>query len=193
MGSGSDQNHFQWHPIQGLPMLSTPTADVQCMQQCLKGPSDAFEPLVRRYQNAAYAVALNYMRDPLDAQDVVQDAFVAAYCKLAQLRDPAVFGGWLRQIVVTRCTEWLRRKKLQHQSPRPMQHADDNQADTGHEQQVARQEIWCAKLSRFTRRQARRNRPVEVVFRYTRAKDWIMSAHYQDAGKPSLLWSPARA
>ena len=85
--------------------------DTHNIRLCLQGNADAFEPLVRRYQNAAFAVAMGFLRDRTDAEDVVQDAFVAAYCKLSQLKDPAIFGSWLHRIVVNRCKEWRRRKK----------------------------------------------------------------------------------
>ena len=86
--------------------------DTYNIHLCLQGNTDAFEPLVRRYQNAAFAVAMGFLRDRSDAEDVVQDAFVAAYCKLSQLKDPAIFGSWLHRIVVNRCKEWSRRKKV---------------------------------------------------------------------------------
>ena len=85
--------------------------DTYNIRLCLQGNANAFEPLVRRYQNAAFAVAMGFLRDRTDAEDVVQDAFVAAYCKLSQLKDPAIFGSWLHRIVVNRCKEWSRRKK----------------------------------------------------------------------------------
>ena len=92
--------------------MTTTHDDTYNIRLCLAGNADAFEPLVRRYQNAAFAVALGYLRDRTDAEDVVQDAFVAAYCKLSQLKDPAIFGSWLHRIVVNRCKEWNRRKKV---------------------------------------------------------------------------------
>ena len=76
--------------------------------RCLTGNAQAFEPLVRHYQNAAFATALRYVRSQADAQDIVQDAFVAAYCRLGQLRDKGRFGGWLMHIVANRCKGWLR-------------------------------------------------------------------------------------
>lgn len=87
--------------------------EAQYVQQCRLGQPAAFEVLVHRYQNAAYAIALSYVSNEADAQDVVQDAFIAAYCKLNQLSDPAMFGRWFRRIVTTRCQEWHRRLRLQ--------------------------------------------------------------------------------
>ncbi|MDE0645183.1 MAG: RNA polymerase sigma factor, partial [Gammaproteobacteria bacterium] len=93
-------------------MTTTTHNDTYYILQCLQGNANAFEPLVRRYQNAAFAVAMGFLRDRTDAEDVVQDAFVAAYCKLSQLKDPSIFGSWLHRIVVNRCKEWSRRKKV---------------------------------------------------------------------------------
>ena len=78
------------------------------VERCLTGNAQAFEPLVRHYQNAAFATALRYVRSRVDAQDIVQDAFVTAYCRLGQLRDRERFGGWLMHIVANRCKSWLR-------------------------------------------------------------------------------------
>lgn len=86
--------------------------DTYNVQLCLDGNANAFESLVRRYQNAAFAVALGYLRDRADAEDVVQDAFISAFCKLSQLKDPAVFGSWFHRIVVNRCKEWARRSGI---------------------------------------------------------------------------------
>ena len=93
-------------------MTALTNDDTSNIRQCLDGNANAFEPLVRRYQNAAFAVAMSFLRDRSDAEDVVQDAFVAAYCKLPQLKDPAIFGSWLHRIVVNHCKDWRRRKSV---------------------------------------------------------------------------------
>lgn len=85
--------------------------DTYNIRLCLEGNANAFEPLVRRYQNAAFAVAMGFLHDRSDAEDVVQDSFVSAFCKLSQLKDPAIFGSWLHRIVVNRCKEWNRRSR----------------------------------------------------------------------------------
>jgi RNA polymerase sigma-70 factor (ECF subfamily) len=59
----------------------------------------AFAELVRRFEEAAFAWAVQRVHDPEEARDVCQEAFVTAWLKLRQLRDPAAFAGWLRRIV----------------------------------------------------------------------------------------------
>lgn len=93
-------------------MDSTSCPDAHWVLRCRSGNPAAFDSLVRRYQNAAYAVVLTYLRSSEDAQDIVQDAFITANCKLHQLIKPAAFGGWFRAIVVSLCREWLRSHQL---------------------------------------------------------------------------------
>jgi RNA polymerase sigma factor (sigma-70 family) len=73
--------------------------DAALVNDVLAGQRDAFCALVQRYQDYAYGVAVGIVSDFDLAHDVVQEAFVSAYCDLAKLRDPARFGGWLRGIV----------------------------------------------------------------------------------------------
>ena len=61
-------------------MSTTPSEVAELVLTCRAEGGDAFEPLVRRYQHAANATAISLVRDAQDAQDIVQDAFVAAYC-----------------------------------------------------------------------------------------------------------------
>ena len=74
------------------------------------GDRAAFGTLVKRFQNAGYATALSVLQDPAEAQDALQDAFVTAYCRLRQLREPAAFGGWLRSIVAAQSRDHLRQR-----------------------------------------------------------------------------------
>ncbi len=110
------------------------------VERCLAGNAQAFEPLVRRYQNAAFATALRYVRSRVDAQDIVQDAFVAAYCRLGQLRDREHFGRWLMHIVANRCKDWLRdRRRTQPLDSAEM--ALENAAVAEHADQMRRLEL----------------------------------------------------
>lgn len=64
------------------------------------GDEAAFEDLVLRFQNMAFAVAYAMLYDAHRAQDAAQDAFLEAYQNLSKLREPAAFPGWFRRIVV---------------------------------------------------------------------------------------------
>ena len=78
--------------------------------QAQDGDLNAFNEIVRRFQDMAVGYACALVGDTDLAQDVAQDAFVAAFEKLDQLRDSAAFPGWFRQIVYARCTRYLRRQ-----------------------------------------------------------------------------------
>jgi F-type H+-transporting ATPase subunit beta len=74
------------------------------------GDAAAFETLVRRYQDFAYADAFARVGDRQLAQDVAQEAFLQAHRDLQSLREPRAFGAWLRRIVAKHSDRLLRRK-----------------------------------------------------------------------------------
>ena len=59
---------------------------------------DALGSLVTRHQRMVYALALSLVREPADARDVVQEAFLRAFRNLDLLADPSRFAVWLRRI-----------------------------------------------------------------------------------------------
>jgi RNA polymerase sigma-70 factor, ECF subfamily len=79
-----------------------------------RGERDAFEALVRAYLRPAYAVALAILGRPADAEDVAQEALVAAFQKIEACRDPKAFAAWLLQIARNRAKN-LRAKRGLHE------------------------------------------------------------------------------
>ena len=77
------------------------------VQKC--GP-EAFAPIIERYKEAVFAVALARLRRFHDAEDVAQTTFVEAFERLKNLKDPARLGAWLRSIAIHRCIDLLRRE-----------------------------------------------------------------------------------
>ena len=63
------------------------------------GNSEAYDALLQRFQRMAYATANRYLGDHYLAQDVVQEAAFEAFVHLQELKEPAAFPGWFRQIV----------------------------------------------------------------------------------------------
>jgi RNA polymerase sigma factor (sigma-70 family) len=73
---------------------------------------EAFGELVRRFQGAAIASAHARLRDRALAEDAAQDAFLTAWERLDQLRQPEAFPGWILRLVFTQCHRRLRCARL---------------------------------------------------------------------------------
>lgn len=56
-------------------------------------------------------VALRFLKDTMEAEDAVQEAFIKAFSKLDQYRAEVSFGAWLKRIVVNRCIDILKSKR----------------------------------------------------------------------------------
>ncbi len=76
-----------------------------------QGDRTAFSDLVRECQPLVYATALEKLRDGGAAQELAHETFVRAWTKLDQLREPAAFIGWIRQICVRLALNRLTRRK----------------------------------------------------------------------------------
>ena len=76
-----------------------------------KGNSDAFEEVLRRFQDMAVGYAYALLGDWQDAEDAAQEAFIAAFYGLINLRDEAAFPGWFRRVVYTQAQRRLRVKE----------------------------------------------------------------------------------
>jgi RNA polymerase sigma-70 factor, ECF subfamily len=90
----------------------TPETDARLVHRARQGDRAAFEILVRRHLDSVHAIALAELADAGDAEDAVQDAFIAALERLDECRDAAAFGAWLRQIVRNRARTVRRREKV---------------------------------------------------------------------------------
>jgi F-type H+-transporting ATPase subunit beta len=81
------------------------------VNQARGGDVKAFVELTRRFQHVAYGSALTLVRDFQTAEDVVQEAFLAAWSGLPSLVEPKAFPGWLRGIVRHQAFRVLRRRQ----------------------------------------------------------------------------------
>ncbi len=90
----------------------------------LKGDRPAYGKLFQRHERSVLAVALAILGDYHRAQDVAQDAFVTAYCRLAELRIRSSFGPWVRQIARHEAIQVIRRTRRNEGVPLPELQAD---------------------------------------------------------------------
>ena len=80
----------------------TAASDAELIVAALAGDTEAFDVLVLRYRRAMLTVAQQIVRNPSDAEDVVQDALLLAFEALPQLDDLNRFGAWLHTITRNR-------------------------------------------------------------------------------------------
>ncbi|MCI0455748.1 MAG: sigma-70 family RNA polymerase sigma factor [Gemmataceae bacterium] len=86
----------------------------ELVERARDGDRGAYGELVERFQPSVYAVALGRLRNPGEAQELVQEVFIHAMTKLGQLRDAHCFGGWLRQITERMAINRLTRRGRVH-------------------------------------------------------------------------------
>jgi RNA polymerase sigma-70 factor, ECF subfamily len=89
-----------------------------------RGDQDAFEQLVRTYDQSVLRLAMNLLRSPEDARDVYQEAFLRVYRNLHTFRFDCSFHTWLYRIVTNICLDQLRRRKVRKEEPAIVETAD---------------------------------------------------------------------
>jgi len=96
-----------------LPMPTPPVRSgdeaVPLVEAAKAGDRSAFAALYDRYVRMVHGIVLTRV-DRSHVDDLVQDVFVHALGRLASLREPAAFGGWLATIARNRATDHLRQR-----------------------------------------------------------------------------------
>lgn len=93
----------------------TGSSDADLIAAVIAGNLDSFSLLVRRHQDACVRYAVRMLGSRVDADDVLQSAFMRAFRNLRSCRDRDRFGGWLYQIVVNECRTFASRRRRREQ------------------------------------------------------------------------------
>ena len=98
--------------------------DRTLVERTLHGDRAAFATIMRRHNRRLYRLARATLRDDAEAEDALQDAYLAAYRSLAQYRHDAAFATWLSRVVLNQCYSRLRRTS-RRENVIPIAHALD--------------------------------------------------------------------
>ncbi len=90
--------------------------DFELIQEVLSGDETAFSALVEKYQKSVHALAWRKIGDFHIAEEITQDTFLLAYQRLASLKNPGQFAGWLYVIANRQCKAWFRKKRMDMKS-----------------------------------------------------------------------------
>ena len=143
--------------------------DVELIQQSLAGDQNAFAKLVKKYQKPVHALAWRKVGDFHIAEEVTQDTFLQVYKKLATLKDPHRFEGWLYRIASRQCQAWLRKKRMQTQS---LDETDIDLIDnTTYSQYIAEEQAKAAT-------EAQRSIVHKLLARLRESERTVVTLHY---------------
>lgn len=94
-------------------------ADSTLVEKVQRGDKKAFDLLVIKYQNRVVNLVSRYVRDPADAQDIAQEAFLKAYRALPNFRGDSAFYTWLYRIAINTAKNYLASKARRPQEVQP--------------------------------------------------------------------------
>lgn len=87
--------------------MATEFTDAQLVRRVQKGDKGAFDLLVLKYQHKIVNLVMRYVRDPDQALDISQEAFLKAYRALPRFRGESAFYTWLYRISVNTAKNYL--------------------------------------------------------------------------------------
>jgi len=81
--------------------------DRQLVERAQRGDKHAFELLVSKYQRKLARLLARFIRDPVEVEDVAQEAFIKAYRALPSFRGDSAFYTWLYRIGINTAKNYL--------------------------------------------------------------------------------------
>ena len=91
------------------PSAPAPRQDELALaERCRQGDLGAFEELYRTHAGRLYGVAFRIVGNAADAEDLLQEIFLAAHRKLDSFRGESALGTWLYRLAVNLCLDYLR-------------------------------------------------------------------------------------
>ena len=91
--------------------MSTLTIDI--VEKCRQNDRIAQLKLYNQYCDGMFTVAMRFVKDTMEAEDIVQEAFIKAFSKLHQYKAEVTFGAWLKRIVINKSIDLLKSRKQQ--------------------------------------------------------------------------------
>lgn len=82
------------------------------IEECRKGNERARFRLYNQYSKAMFNLAYRMLNNREDAEDILQETFIDCFRNIASFRFESTFGAWLKRILVNKCINHLRKKKI---------------------------------------------------------------------------------
>src|SRR6266481_2888480 len=90
---------------------AVPTAEMDLVRRAQGGNLEAYDELIKRYQERIYATIYHMTSNHEDANDLAQDAFIKAFQALKSFKGGSSFYTWLYRIAVNKTINFLKQRK----------------------------------------------------------------------------------
>ncbi|HZX73123.1 MAG TPA: RNA polymerase sigma factor [Cyclobacteriaceae bacterium] len=85
----------------------------ELIQRCLRGDRQAYYDLYKLYKRSMYNACYRILNNTEEAEDVLQESFISAFKNLNHFRGDSSFGSWLKQIVLNKAINQVKKRKLE--------------------------------------------------------------------------------
>lgn len=116
--------------------------DIHAIKSVLAGNTQAFQPLVERYQRLVFTSVLKIIQDSQAAEDIAQETFLQAYRSLANFRGEAAFSTWIARIAINKSLDYCRRQKPLPQAGEPMDYPAEVSGSNPEAAVLRKEELW---------------------------------------------------
>jgi len=115
-------------------MKETININSRIIEKCIEGDIKAQYQLYKQYSKAMYNIAMRFLNNKMDAEDILQDSFVKAFSRLGELENRDAFGGWLKRIVINNCISLQRKRKMDFEQIDERKHGEavENEEEVAH-------------------------------------------------------------
>ena len=102
--------------MEEAPQRSNDPLERRAIEQVRNGDRGAYDYLVSKYIKRVVSIAWNIVRNPHDAEDLAQEAFVKAFENIGRFRTGEPFGPWIYRIVTNLALDVLKhRSRFRHE------------------------------------------------------------------------------
>ncbi len=84
---------------------------IDLVERCKQHDRKAQLSLYKQYCDGMFCVAMRFVNNRDDAEDILQEAFIKAFQKLHQFKGDVTFGAWLKRIVINKSIDFLKTRK----------------------------------------------------------------------------------
>jgi RNA polymerase sigma-70 factor, ECF subfamily len=110
--------------------MGADVSDLSLVRRVQRGDKGAFDALVLKYQHKLVKLVMRYVRNPAEAEDIAQEAFIKAYRALPQFRGDSAFYTWLYRIAINTA-----KNAVVSRDRSPIEYSIDRSSDESYEMQ----------------------------------------------------------